>query len=95
MQKKGTSHGYKMEAYKTVCEHVQVTERTIRAWVADFELMCFVRDSKRGKHSKTLSPIMNDLEFKEKFKEHVKCNSRKQVNYICMTKQTKNRLFIK
>ena len=66
-----------MAAYKIVSEKVKVTEKTIRNWVADFELVTIVRDSKRGKHSKTMSPIMENPEFKAKFKDYVKTNSRK------------------
>ena len=66
-----------MAAYKLVSEKVKVTEKTIRNWVADFELMTIVRDSKRGKHSKTISPIVENPEFKDKFKDFVKTNSRK------------------
>ena len=68
-----------MAAYKTVSERVKVTERTVRKWVADFDLMHFVRDSLRGKHSKTVSPI-EDPDFKAQFKDYVKNNSRKSGN---------------
>ena len=65
-----------MAACKTISERVKVTERTIRKWVEDFELVEILRDSKRGKHSKTISP-MDNPDFKAKFKEYVKTNSRK------------------
>lgn len=76
----GTSHGSKTGAYKTVADRVKVTERTVSNWVADFELMTIVRDSKRGKHSKTMSPITEDPEFREEFKDYVRQNSRKKGN---------------
>ena len=76
MDQWGTSHGSKMATFKTVSEKVKVTERTVRRWVEDFELVSFVRDSKRGRHSKTVSPMENP-EFKPMFKDYVKLNSRK------------------
>ena len=66
-----------MAAYKIVSDKVKVTEKTIRNWVGDFELVTIVRDSKRGKHSKTISPIVENPEFKAQFKDYVKTNSRK------------------
>ena len=45
-----------MDAYKSVSDRVKVTEKTVRNWVADFELLTIVRGSNRGKHSKTISP---------------------------------------
>ena len=54
-----------------------MTERTVSNWVADFELLTIVKDSKRGKHSKTMSPITEDPEFREMFKDYVRQNSRK------------------
>ena len=77
MAEDGSSYGLKMAAYKTVSQRVKVTEKTVRNWVSDFEMMTIVRESRRGKHSKTMSPIV-DTEFKLKFKEFVKTNSRRQ-----------------
>ena len=81
MQTEGTSYGFKMAAYQTVSDRIKVTEKTVRTWVKDFDMMMVVRESKRGKHSKTMSPIMNDPDFKAQFKEYVKSNSRKQGLY--------------
>ena len=67
-----------MDAYKSVSDRVKVTEKTVRNWVADFELLTIVRGSNRGKHSKTISPIKDNPEFKALFKDFVKSNSRKQ-----------------
>ena len=48
----------------------------MRAWVREFEMMEYViTDSKRGKHSKTASPILNDPDFREEFKNYVKTSS--------------------
>ena len=53
-----------------------MAESTIRAWVREFEMMEYViTDSKRGKHSKTASPILNDPDFREEFKNYVKTSS--------------------
>ena len=82
MSADGSSHGQKTAAYKTVSLRVKVTEKTVRNWVSDFEMMTIVRESRRGKHSKTMSPIADDPEFKLKFKEYVKTNSRKQGKYV-------------
>ena len=84
MEKEGSSYGLKMKAYKDAADLVNVTEKTIRNWVADFELTTIVRKSKRGKHSKTLSPIVDNPDFKLKFKEYVKASSRRQGVYtVC------------
>ena len=66
-----------MDAYKSVSDKVKVTEKTVRNWVADFELLTILRDSNRGKHSKTMFPIRDNPEFKALFKDYVKANSRK------------------
>ena len=78
MEKEGRSYGLKMQAYRDAADLVNVTEKTIRNWVADFELTTIVRKSKRGKHSKTMSPIVDNPDFKLKFIEYVKATSRRQ-----------------
>ena len=77
-----SSYGIKMAAYRTVSERVNVTEKTVRNWVSDFEMMTIVRETRRGKHSKTMSPIVDDPEFKFKFKDYVRTNSRRRGNDI-------------
>ena len=57
---------------------MKVTARTVESWVHDFETDLFIADSKRGRHSKTESPIMDNLEFREEFKQHVRQTSREQ-----------------
>ena len=57
---------------------VRVGTTTMRNWVREFETQEFINDSKRGKHSKTESPILVDLEFREEFRAHVKQTSREQ-----------------
>ena len=54
---------------------VQVSERTVRRWVAEYETLEYVSKSQRGKHSKVASPI-NDPEFREEFKAYVREASR-------------------
>ena len=56
---------------------VGVSSRTVGHWVQDFETQTFVSESKRGRHSKTKSPL-NDEEFCSEFKAHVKENTRKK-----------------
>ena len=70
------NYGHKVKAYKEAASTVGVAESTIRAWVREFEMMEYViADSKRGKHSKTASPILNDPDFREEFKNYVKTSS--------------------
>ena len=59
---------------------VKVSDRTVRRWVTDFETLEYVFKSERGKHSKVDSPIMTNLEFREKFKAHVREASRPKGN---------------
>ena len=56
---------------------VGVSHWTIQKWANEFETTTFLVESKRGKHSKTISPI-NDEAFCAEFKDHVKENSRKR-----------------
>ena len=56
---------------------VGVSSRTIGQWVLDFETSTFIRESKRGRHSKTKTPI-NDEDFCAEFRSHVKENTRKK-----------------
>ena len=74
----GEVYGYRMEAYEVAANTVRVGTTTMRNWVREFETQEFINDSKRGKHSKTESPILVDLEFREEFRAHVKQTSREQ-----------------
>ena len=71
-------YGHKIDAYEMAAKTVKVCTRTVRAWVQDYEATQYILQSKRGRHSKTSSPILEDLEFRERFKEHVRLNSRVQ-----------------
>ena len=82
METKGFSHGSKMDAYRTVADKIKVSLRTIIHWIKEFEALSYIRDSRRGKHSKTYSPILEDDDFREEFKSHVRENSKKQGNLI-------------
>ena len=53
-----------------------MSARTVGTWAREFEASTYLKESKRGKHSKTPSP-MNSPEFREEFKAYVKENSRK------------------
>ena len=56
---------------------MKVATSTVRSWVREFEMLEYVvLESRRGKHSKTPSPILNDMEFREEFKQHVRNTSR-------------------
>ena len=76
MEQSGYSYGCKTEAYQEVAKRVKVNERTIFNWVDSYEKMLFVKKSSRGKHSKTRSPIIDNLEFKAQFEDYVKNNNR-------------------
>ena len=69
-------YGHKIKGYKKVAKTVKVGTRTVRSWVQDYEATQFIAESGRGRHSKTSSPILEDLEFREEFKEHVRQTSR-------------------
>ena len=56
---------------------VGVSSRTIGQWALDFETTTYIQESKRGRHSKTKTPI-NDESFCLEFKAHVKENTRKR-----------------
>ena len=71
-------YGHKIEGYKKAAKTVSVATRTVRSWVQDYEATQFIAESRRGRHSKTSSPILEDLEFREEFKEHVRQTSREQ-----------------
>ena len=64
---------------------VDVSTWTIQKWAYEFEMATFLVGSKRGKHSKTSSPI-SDESFRAEFRDHVKENSRKKgiVLDICL-----------
>ena len=72
----GQIHGNKYKAYKKTAKTVKVATRTVQRWVQDFEVSQFISDSKRGRHSKTSSPILDNPDFREKFKDYVRQNSR-------------------
>ena len=75
----GRYYGQKMKAYRVSAKIVKVDEATVRKWVHEFEMMEYViLESKRGKHTKSPSPILNDLEFREEFKDYVRASSREQ-----------------
>ena len=57
---------------------VRVGIRTLRNWVKDFEVEEYIIDSMRGKHSITATPILDNLDFREEFKSHVRQTSREQ-----------------
>ena len=67
-----------MEAYNNAAEIVKVAPKTVRMWVQDFEASECIAESRRGRHSKTSSPIVDDPDFREMFKDYVRSNSRKQ-----------------
>ena len=73
-----TVYGHKLEAYRVAAQIVKVHTDTIREWVREFEMDKFIIDSRRGKHSKTSSPILEDLEFREQFRSHVRETARIQ-----------------
>ena len=72
----GNVYGHKIEAYNKTAEIVKVAPSSVRTWVQDYEVSEFIAESKRGRHSKTSSPIIDDPNFREKFKNYVRKNSR-------------------
>ena len=74
----GQVYGHKIDAYENTAQTVKVAPRTVRSWVQDFEASEFIAESRRGCHTKTTSPILEDEEFREEFKQHVRENSREQ-----------------
>ena len=56
-------YGQKLDAYEVAAKTVNVGTSTIRSWVIEFEAQEYIADSRRGKHSKTESPILDDLKF--------------------------------
>ena len=73
-------YGHKLDAYEVAAKTVNVGTSTIRSWVIEFEAQEYIADSRRGKHSKTESPNLEDLKFREEFKCRVRETSREQVN---------------
>ena len=72
-KKTGHRYGHKLKAYEEAAEIVGVGTSTVRDWVREYEMMEYVvLESKRGKHAKTASPILNDFEFREEFKAYVR-----------------------
>ena len=76
MESFGYSHGSKTEAYEKVAARLKGNVHTIQRWIKDFEALSHIRESQQGKHSKTYSPILEDEDFREEFKAHVKENSK-------------------
>ena len=76
LQEVGCQPGGKFKARAHAAMLVGVCARTIGTWARDFEALSYLKESQRGKHSKTISPI-NSQEFREEFKTYVKENSRK------------------
>ena len=65
-----------MKAYEVAAEIVGVATSTVRDWVKEYEVMEYVvLESKRGRHRKTACPILNDMEFREEFKNYVRKSS--------------------
>ena len=77
-------YGHKLDAYEKAANTVRVGISTVRNWVKDFEVEEYIIDSMRGKHSKTATPILDNLEFREEFKSHVRQTSREQGTVNCL-----------
>lgn len=73
----GTSsvYGHICNSYAFVASLVDVSEKSVRNWVHDWEINEIIRDSKRGHHPKTFTPIHN-LEFRKRFIKYVKENNK-------------------
>jgi len=76
LQVVGCQVGAKQKSREHAGTLVALSQRTIAEWVRDFETTTYITESRRGKHSKTVSPI-NNPSFREEFRTHVKENSRK------------------
>ena len=76
LQEVGSEVGGKHQARVHAGKLIGISGRTIGVWVREFELKTYLVESRRGKHSKTVSPITN-ADFREEFKSYVKENSRK------------------
>ena len=79
-QEVGCAFGGRRKAKEHAANMVGMSKWTIAEWVRDFETHTFLVESKRGRHSKTVSPINNET-FRAEFKAHVKENSRKSGEY--------------
>ena len=55
---------------------MKVSPRTVSKWVLDYETYEYIVKSNRGQHSKVYSPIVNDPEFRDQFRAHVREVSR-------------------
>ena len=75
----GHNQGGKQLAREHAGSLVGLSPRTIAEFARDFETSTYIKESRRGKHSKNPTPI-NDPTFREEFKSHVKQNSRKSGN---------------
>ena len=60
-----------------------MSERALRTWLKTYEEEGVLKASERGRHSKTISPIV-DPEFRDKFCFHVKSNSRNNGDIFCI-----------
>ena len=72
----GYSYGSKTAAYQLAAEKVKVSPKTVSRWVLDYETYEYIAKSNRGKNSKVYSPIINDPEFRDQFRTHVREVSR-------------------
>ena len=64
-------------ALQEVAETVGVRERTLDRWIKDFQATEELTQNRRGKHSKTRSPI-EDSVFREDFCRYVRENAKVQ-----------------
>ena len=83
----GCQVGAKQKSREHAGTLVALSPRTIAEWVRDFETTTYITESRRGKHSKTVSPI-NNPSFREEFRTHVKENSRKSGNFNSVCEQS-------
>ena len=78
MENDGQSYGCKIDAYAEIATRLNIGMKTVRMWIREFEALDYIRESQRGHHSKSYSPILQDDDFRDKFKAHIKENCRKQ-----------------
>ena len=74
-----------MDMYSEVASRLKIGVKTITVWIKDFEAMTYIRESQRGKHSKSYSPILQDERFRDVFKDYIKENSKKQGKAMSFT----------
>ena len=78
----GYSYGSRIEAASKAASFVKVSDDIVRHWVYDYEALNYISESKRGRHPKESSPIINDLEFREQFVAHFRETSRPQGKFL-------------